>query len=141
MRPSLLILQRPDFGKPRAVRSGMKKTILALMLLGAGSSFAQVSIGVRIGPPPPPRVVRPSRTPGPGYIWVDGYWYPVGGRYKWHGGYWTRPPYDGARWREPHYDGGRFFEGYWEGGRGRFDHDHRWDRDRNRDFGHDRDRR
>src|SRR6185369_6356598 len=124
--PAPLIIERPRFGTLRAVCRGMKKTILAFMLFAAGSSFAQVSIGVRIGPPPPPRVVRPSRAPGPGYIWVDGYWYPVGGRYKWHGGYWTRPPYDGARWIGPHYDGQRFFEGYWEGDRGRFDHDHRW---------------
>jgi len=27
-----------------------------------------------------------------------------------------------------------FFEGYWEGDRGRNNHDHRWDRDRNRDY-------
>jgi hypothetical protein len=122
-------------------RQGMKKTLLALLLLVGGTSFAQLSIGVRIGPPPPPRIVhaRP-RAPGPDYFWVDGYWYPVGGRYRWHNGYWTRPPYGGARWIGPRYEGGQFFEGYWEGDRGRFDHDHRWDRDRNRDFGHDRDR-
>ena len=53
----------------------MKTTLLALVLLAAGSSFAQISIGVRIGPPPPPRVIRVQpRAPGPGYIWVDGHW-------------------------------------------------------------------
>jgi hypothetical protein len=120
----------------------MKKTLLALLLLAAGSSFAQVSIGVRIGPPPPPRVVRVQpRAPGPGYFWVDGYWYPVGNHYKWHNGYWTRPPYGEARWIGPRYEGDRFFEGYWEGGGRRVEHDHRWDRDHDRDYGHDRDRR
>jgi len=94
------------------------KKLLAAMLLTAGLGMGQVSIGVRIGPPPAPRVVRVHpRSPGPGYFWVDGYWYPVGNRYRWH-------------------------EGYWDGGRGRFNHDHRWDRDRrNRDYGHDRDDR
>jgi hypothetical protein len=118
----------------------MKKLLLALLLLAAGSTFAQISVGIRIGPPPPPRVIRVQpHSPGPGYFWVDGYWYAVGNRYKWHDGYWTRPPYEG--WMAPHHDGERFFEGYWEGDRGRRDHDHRYDRDRNRDFGHDNDRR
>jgi len=139
-RHCLLIPLYPPFGKPRAEPRGMKKTLLAILLLAGGSSFAQLSVGVRIGPPPPPRVIhaRP-RAPGPEYFWVDGYWYPAGGRYRWHNGYWTRPPYGGARWIGPRYDGGQFFEGYWEGDRGRFDHDHRWDRDRARDFDRDRD--
>jgi hypothetical protein len=120
----------------------MRKTLLATLLLLAGSSaFAQVSIGVRIGAPPPPRVIRVRpRAPGPGYTWVEGYWYPAGSRYSWHNGYWTRPPYGGARWIGPHYDGERFFNGYWEGDHGRMDHDHRWDRGRNRDYDHDGDR-
>jgi hypothetical protein len=120
----------------------MKKRLLAMLLLAVSSSFAQVSIGVRIGPPPPPRVVRSHpRAPGPDYFWVEGYWYPVRNRYRWHDGYWTRPPYAGARWIGPRYEGNQFFEGYWDSDRGRFNHDHRWDRDRNRDFGHDQNRR
>jgi hypothetical protein len=118
----------------------VKGKLLVLMLLAAGSMFAQVSVGIRIGPPPPPRVVRVQPpAPGPEFIWVDGYWYAVGSRYKWHPGYWTRPAYPGARWVAPHHDGERFFDGYWDGDGGRRDHDHRWDRDRNRDY-RDRDR-
>jgi YXWGXW repeat-containing protein len=119
----------------------MMKQLLATLLLAGGTLFGQVSIGIRIGAPPPPRVVR-VRPPGPGsdFFWVDGYWYPVGNRYRWHEGYWTRPPYGGARWIAPRHDGERFFDGYWEGDRGRFEHDHRWDRDRDRDW-RDRDRR
>jgi hypothetical protein len=112
----------------------MKKKLLALMLLAGGSVFAQISI--RIGPPPAPRVVRvqPAR-PGADYIWVDGYYYPEGRRYRWHDGYWTRPPYEGARWIGPRYESSQFYNGYWETPRGRFDHDHRWDKDRhNRDW-------
>jgi hypothetical protein len=120
----------------------MKKTLLILTLLvGASAAFGQVSVGIRIGAPPPPRIVRvqPGR-PGPDYIWVDGYWYPVGGRYRWHDGYWTRPPYAGARWVGPRHDGSQFFVGYWDGDRGRFEHDHRWDREHDRRDWRDHDR-
>jgi hypothetical protein len=118
----------------------MKKTLLALILLAAGTAFAgQVSVGIRIGAPPPPRVVRGRPvSPGRDFFWVDGYWYPVGNHYKWHDGYWTRPPYASAHWVAPHHDGERFFDGYWEGERGRREHDHQWDRERGRrDYDHD----
>ena len=116
-----------------------KSTVLAAMLFAAMVvAQAQVSVGIRIGPPPPPRVVhvRPV-APGPGFLWVDGYWYPVGGHYRWHVGYWTRPPYEGAHWIGPHHEGGQFYAGYWDGPHGRFEHDHRWDRDHDRDWRHD----
>ena len=110
--------------------------LLATMLLTGLTSFgAQVSIGIRIAQPPPPRVVYVlPANPGPEYVWVDGYWYPVGNHWKWHKGYWTRAPFMGARWWSPRYERGEYFEGYWEGDRGRFGHDHHWDRDRDRDY-------
>jgi len=120
----------------------MKKQLFALVMLAAGSALAaDISIGIQIGAPPPPRVlaVRPV-SPGPGFLWVEGYWYPVGHRYEWHPGYWSRPPYEGARWVPPHHDGQRFFAGYWDGPHGRFEHDHRWDRDHDRDFHRERER-
>ncbi|MEQ1945637.1 MAG: YXWGXW repeat-containing protein [Bryobacteraceae bacterium] len=121
------------------------KKLIALAVLAAGSLFGQVSIGIQIGAPPPPRVLRARPVaPGAGYIWVDGYWYPQGKHYRWHAGYWTLAPYEGAYWIAPRYDRGMFFEGYWGGQRNpRFDHDHRWDRDRDRDRGrfHDDDDR
>jgi YXWGXW repeat-containing protein len=118
------------------MRSLVRTTLLAVLLLAGGSVLgAQVSIGIRIGAPPPPRVVRvlPPR-PGPEFVWVEGYWYPVRRRYRWHEGYWTRPPYARARWRSPHYEREEYFAGYWEGDQGRLEHDHHWDRDRDRDF-------
>ena len=111
-------------------------TIVAAMLLIAGSAAAgQLSLGIRIGAPPRPRVVRvqPAR-PGPDYTWVDGYWYPVGNKYTWHDGYWTRPPYGGAHWVGARYEGGMFYNGYWDGPHGRIEHDHRWDHDGGRDY-------
>ena len=119
------------------MRKVLKTTmLLVFLLLGVASGAdAQVSFGVRIGPPPAPRFVRvrPSR-PGPNFVWIDGYWYPVGNRYQWHNGYWTRPPYGGAVWVGPRHDGRGFYQGYWSGNRGRFDHNHRWDRNSGRDF-------
>ena len=122
------------------MRSCLRAILLVAMLLVGGSAAnAQISIGIRIGPPPPPRMVRvlPPR-PAPEFVWVEGYWYPVERRYMWHDGYWTRPPYEGAHWVQPHHDGEQFFVGYWDGDHGRIEHDHRWDHDHDRDF-HDRD--
>src|SRR5579872_6898503 len=98
--------------------------VAALMLTAAAAAHGQVSIGIAIGAPPPPRVlyVEPP-APGPEFVWVGGYWYPIGNHYRWHEGYWTRPPYEGAHWIAPHHDGERFFAGYWAGDRGRVDHD------------------
>jgi hypothetical protein len=114
------------------------KKLIAVILLAAGSMFGQVSFGIRLGQPPAPRVVRVRpRSPGPGYVWVDGYWNPQGNRYNWHDGYWTRPPYEGSAWVDPRYDGGMYYEGYWNGSRNEhFDHNHQWDHERNvRDYG------
>jgi hypothetical protein len=112
----------------------MKNKLLAVTLFAAGSLFAQISLGIHIGRPPAPRVVAVPASPGPGYLWIAGYWYPVNGRYVWHNGYWSRPPYEGAYWVAPHHDGRNFYAGFWDGPRGRFEHDHRWDRDRDRDY-------
>jgi WXXGXW repeat (2 copies) len=115
--------------------------LLAAMILTAGLGFAaQFSVGIRIGEPPRPRELRARPiAPGPGYNWVDGYWYPVGNRYTWHQGYWTRPPYEGSQWVGSRYENGMFYQGYWDGDHGRIEHDHQWDRDRDhRDYREDR---
>ena len=122
--------------------------VAAILLVGVSALAAQISIGIQIGSPPPPRVVHVlPPTPGPEFLWVEGYWYPVGRHYRWHEGYWTRPPYAGARWVPARYERERFYEGYWEGDQGRVEHDHHWDHDHDRDYrwerdhgrGHDRD--
>jgi hypothetical protein len=105
----------------------------ALIFGPASAAHAQVSFGIRIGPPPEPRWYRVPPQPGPDYEWIEGYWYPEGGRYRWHDGYWTRPPYAGAYWVAPYHFGGQFYAGRWEGSRGYVRHDHRWDRGRQRD--------
>jgi hypothetical protein len=117
--------------------------VCATLLLGVPAAFGQVSVGIQIGAPPPPRVIVVPARPGPDYVWIEGYWYPVEGHYRWHRGYWTLPPYAGAHWVGPRHEGGRYYVGYWDGDRGRFEHDHDWDRHRERDRDrwrdHDRD--
>jgi hypothetical protein len=111
----------------------------SLLLGGASVARAQVSFGIRIGPPPAVRVEHRPPRPGPGFVWVRGYWYPDpdgDGHYTWHQGYWTRPPYQGSYWVPPRRDNGMFYDGYWNGPRGRVDHDHAWDREQNRDYNH-----
>ncbi|MBV9400597.1 MAG: YXWGXW repeat-containing protein [Bryobacterales bacterium] len=111
------------------------KTIIITFALVASSLLAgSIGVGITIGPPPPPRVLAAPPAPGPGYVWVDGYWYPVGHQYRWHSGYWTRAPYEGAAWVRPRYESGRYYNGYWEGSHGRIEHNHHWDRDRRRDY-------
>src|SRR5438067_5400989 len=117
----------------------LMRITMALALLAGGSLFAgQVSIGITIGAPPPPRAIAVvPASPGPEFVWIAGYWYPVGRHYRWHPGYWSRPPYEGARWMGPRYEGSEYFVGYWEGERGRMEHDHHWDHDHDRrDFDH-----
>jgi WXXGXW repeat (2 copies) len=67
--------------------------------------------------------VLPNR-PGPDYVWVAGYWYPVRGHYVWHDGYWTRPPNRNARWIAPRWERGQFYDGYWDRNRDRRDRDY-----------------
>jgi len=121
--------------------SFLRATLIAAMILtGASIAHAQVSVGISIGAPPPPRTVyiQPP-PPGQEFVWVEGYWYPVGRHHRWHDGYWTRPPYEGAYWVAPHHEREQFFAGYWGGDRGRVEHDHHWDRRRDRDHERDRD--
>ena len=122
--------------------------LCTLVLLSGAPVSAQISVGVSIGhpaavvieepapvvieAPPPPRTYVVAARPGPEFMWVEGYWYPQGHHYRWHDGYWTRPPYAGAYWVAPYYVRGAYVAGYWGGARGRFDHDHRSDNDRDR---------
>ena len=115
------------------MRSIFMGVATALLVGTASTALGQVSIGVQIGQPPPPRVYVVPRRPGAEFVWVEGYWYPQGRHYAWHDGYWTRPPYAGAYWVEPYYEHGHYVAGYWEGSHGRSEHDHHSDRDHDRD--------
>ena len=116
------------------MKSLLRTLAISALLLGpASAAQAQITFDVHIGPPPAPRAYRVPPQPGPNYVWIEGYQYPQGSHYKWHDGYWTRPPYAGAYWVEPYHVGGQYFAGRWEGRRGYVVHNHRWDRSRQRD--------
>jgi hypothetical protein len=112
----------------------MTAALATLILAPAVAANAQVSFGIHIGPPPPPRAYAVPAQPGPDYVWVEGYQYPVKGHYQWHNGYWTRPPYQGAYWVAPYHVGGQYYTGRWEGEHGVVNHDHHWDKSRARDW-------
>jgi hypothetical protein len=122
------------------MRNVLKAFVLAaLFVVPAATANAQVSFGITIGNPPPPRAYRVPPRPGPDYIWVEGYQYPQNGKYRWHDGYWTRPPFQGAYWVEPYYYRGQYYAGRWEDGRRTMNHDHHWDGGKDRDWHHDHD--
>jgi len=69
----------------------MKKKILAGLLLAGGTMFAapRVSFGIGIGVPArvvvaPPVYAAVPPCPGPGYVFVDGFW-------RWGGRDWRAP--------------------------------------------------
>lgn len=82
---------------------------------GYGGSGREVIV-VR-EPPPPRREVMPARPPGPGMVWVTGYWAWQGDRHYWVSGHYERPPRSHAVWVEPRWErrggGHLFIEGFW----------------------------
>ena len=61
---------------------------------------------VVVAQPPPPPIVEEVYypAPGPGYVWIGGYWGWYGGRWVWVRGRWAHPPHRHAVW----------VGGYWE---------------------------
>jgi len=125
----------------------MKTKLLVAMLLAGSSLFAQThfSIGIGVGgygyapppvvayaPPAPPVAYAPP-CPGPGYTWVDGYWYQDGPRRSWRPGYWAAPAYGPAYRETPRYEGRQYY--------GRNEHEHEHERDHYDRYDHEHDRR
>jgi len=99
----------------------MKRRILilpvaALLLVGCAGAGGYYYASA---PPPPIRAEVIGVAPGPGYVWINGYWGSRGGRYAWVPGYWRRPPRPHALWVEPRWERDRehnryrFREGHW----------------------------
>ena len=100
-----------------ALRRGSFALVLAAMLLGASSSSsAFVAVSVAIAPPLIPVYEQPL-IPGPGYIWVPGYWAWGPDGYYWVPGTWVLAPFVGALWTPGYWgwDGGYYawYPGYW----------------------------
>jgi hypothetical protein len=101
---NLLEMSGMLFGMRHALFCGergkqMKKALLAVVLL-AGSALAgpRISIGIGFGAPAPMAMMRPA-CPGPGYVWVDGYY---GRNRAWVPGFWRRPAVVAPRFVAPH---------------------------------------
>jgi len=104
-------------------RSLARVIVGGLLLAGLPASTAapvaaapQVRAYIQIGPPQPAFERRP-RAPGPGYVWIAGYYHHDGRSYEWVPGRWERPPRAHARWSSGHWRHGRqgwyFIEGRW----------------------------
>jgi hypothetical protein len=90
-------------------------------------SFSFVMISLAAGPkiayyapvPPPPAIEEHhGLAPGPGNIWIAGFWGYEGGRHVWHAGHWDKPPAANFHYVEPRWDrkGSQyaFREGHWQ---------------------------
>src|ERR1700748_3043139 len=97
----------------------MKRTWLlapALALFGiVGCSGGAVYYAS--APPPPLRHEVIGVAPGPGFVWVNGYWGWRGNQHYWVAGSWQRPPRAHAVWVAPRWEprGNRYYfhEGRW----------------------------
>src|SRR5215813_8518368 len=90
---------------------------VAVLALGMASvSHGAVFVSVAIAPPPIPVYAQPI-CPGPGYIWIPGYWAYGFDGYYWVPGYWVLPPFVGALWTPGYWGwGGGLYvwhAGYW----------------------------
>jgi YXWGXW repeat-containing protein len=98
-----------------SVRSWLFALVVSVV---SATSFAQVSIAIRIGPPALPVYEQPL-CPAEGYIWTPGYWaydYDYGD-YYWVPGTWVLAPEPGFLWTPGYWGWGGdrflFHEGYW----------------------------
>jgi len=93
-------------------------SVLVTISMFAAACATTVSgrVYVRTGPPPL-RAEVVAVAPGPGYVWVPGYYRWDGAAYIWMPGRYERPPRERARWVPAHWERDRrgwyFVEGHW----------------------------
>jgi WXXGXW repeat (2 copies) len=98
------------------------RSLTAALIVGASLLFTMACAGssgrvyVRTGPPPL-RAEAVVVSPGPGHVWVPGYYQYTGGGYVWVGGRYERPPHGRTHWAPAHWErdghGWYFVEGRW----------------------------
>jgi WXXGXW repeat (2 copies) len=101
------------------IHSSVRTLVLSFFVLALSAvSFAQVSIAIRIGPPPIPVYTQPA-CPADGYIWTPGYWAYDNdyNDYYWVPGTWILAPQPGFLWTPGWWGWGGdafiFHQGYW----------------------------
>ncbi|MCC7498680.1 MAG: YXWGXW repeat-containing protein [Bryobacterales bacterium] len=86
-------------------------------LLTACGGYAGYGYGYRVPPPPPPRYGPVGYAPGPGFVWMDGFWNLHGSSWNWSPGRWVRPPRARSYWVPPRWErqnrGWKFHSGHW----------------------------
>jgi len=94
--------------------------LLAVVMLAAPASPAQLAVGISVGfGPPALPVYEQPLCPAPDYIWTPGYWAydPDLGDYYWVPGTWVLAPEAGLLWTPPWWGWNgaafAFHEGYW----------------------------
>ncbi len=104
----------------------LQRILLVAVVLGVSAAIAQaqvelpgLSVHITAGRPPAPRYEVRGASPGPGYVWVGGYWASDGGHWSWVRGHWDQPPESNAYWVRPRYVhsyGEYIYEpGHWSG--------------------------
>ena len=95
-----------------------RRSLAAALLLGSSVLFGMgcvASLWVPVGPPDALVEVQ-SVVPGPGYVWVEGFW-EWHDRWVWQPGHWARPPHQGALWVRGNWEHGqrgwRWHRGHW----------------------------
>jgi len=87
-------------------------------LVACGGGYARGYVAVQAPAPPAPYVVGAvGVAPGPGYVWLDGFWNLNGSRWVWVNGRWAVPPHPHSVWVadrwERHGSGWRYRRGHW----------------------------
>lgn len=94
----------------------MKRTFWLVPALAMFSVVGCAAHAYYVAPPPAPVVGVVGYAPGPGYVWIDGFW-DWRGHYVWVPGYWGRPPHPHAVWvpGRAFYEHGRYSyrRGHW----------------------------
>lgn len=95
-------MRRARFARPQRIVLVTAALLGGLVLSGCvvaplppADGAAPVVIAPSAPPPPPAEAVVVA--PGPGYVWITGYWGWVGGRHVWTQGRWVAPR-PGYRW-------------------------------------------
>ncbi len=99
----------------------MKRKRVSALLVAVGLSAVVTAAScvatawVPLGPPGAQVEVQ-TMAPGPGFIWINGWW-EWHGDWAWHRGYWARPPRPRATWEPPRWEHGergwRWHPGQW----------------------------
>jgi hypothetical protein len=98
-------------------RRSMVFALVGTVMMAATACAAPVGrVYVRTGPPPVV-VERRGPVPGPGFVWIGGFYRWTGREYVWVPGHYEHAPRPRARWAPGHWAHGRhgwyFVEGRW----------------------------